>query len=186
MIDKIIQFDKSLFLYLNSLGSDFWDPVWIFISNKYLMVLIITYAFIRCISKYDKKYFLLTLLTLLICVSITNELSDIFKNYFMRLRPCWDPEISLLSRYVNQGGKFGFFSAHASNSSVVVFFLYLRFPETDLRVKLILILWLFLVCYSRIYLGKHYPIDVVFGSLIGYMIAIVGFKFYNILIKKVS
>ena len=184
MIDTVLAFDKSLFLILNNLGSEFWDPIWILISNKYLMLIIITCAYIYCLNTCDKKHSLFILLSLLICVSITNEVSDLFKNYFMRLRPCWDPEISYMSRYVNQGGKFGFFSAHAANTSVLVSFLLFRFPQVNNLFKFFLILWLLLVCYSRIYLGKHYPLDIIFGVLMGYIIAILIFKLYTLVIKK--
>ena len=95
-----------------------------------------------------------------------------FKNVFMRLRPCWDPEIANLSRIVvDKGGLYGFVSGHAANSTAIVSFFLLQLQKRNWLLTYGLIFWLFLVSYSRIYLGKHFPLDVLFGAFLGLSVA---------------
>ena len=98
----------------------------------------------------------------------------------MRLRPCWDPEIASLSRIVvDKGGLYGFVSGHAANSTAIVSFFLLQLQKRNRVLTYGLIFWLFLVSYSRIYLGKHFPLDVFFGALLGFIIAHVMCRVFN-------
>ena len=133
-MDFIIDLDKSLFIFLNSLGSEFFDNFWLYISAKetwiwlYLFSLILLLTgkkenFIQIgFSYYDIKptylnwfYFLLGIILLIV---FTDQSSNMFKDYFQRLRPCHDPDLLNLFRTVKEscGGLYSFFSAHAANS----------------------------------------------------------------------
>ena len=160
-MDQILELDKSLFIYLNSLGSIEYDPFWLIITNKF--------------SHIPLYIFLLFSLGFLILIS--DQLSNFFKNNFERLRPCYNLDIVDQIRIVKEscGGSFGFFSAHASNSFVVATFFYLFFSSKNKLSKL-LFLWASIIAYSRIYIGVHYPLDIVFGSLLGFIIT---FFFYR-------
>ena len=126
MIDRLIEIDKALFLYLNNLGVDRWDPFWMFISDRTSMFFLISPIIIFYLIKIEERKAWLSVLMLIICISITDLIHvHLFKNLFMRLRPCWDPEISNLCRIVvGKGGLYGFVSGHAANTaSIVAFFL---------------------------------------------------------------
>jgi len=98
----------------------------------------------------------------------------------MRLRPCWDPQISDVCRaVVDKGGLYGFVSGHAANTTAIVVFFLLSYKKKGLNnfINYLLIAWVVLVSYSRIYLGKHYPLDVICGIFLGLVIAY--FLFYS-------
>tara|TARA_B100001939_G_scaffold141055_1_gene122104 strand:- start:425 stop:1018 length:594 start_codon:yes stop_codon:yes gene_type:complete len=185
-MDQILELDKSLFIYLNSLGSVEYDAVWLTITNKFSHIplyLFLIYLLIKKslkINKSKKKILLLIVFrisSLSFLILISDQLSNFFKNNFERLRPCHNLDIIDQIRIVKDscGGLFGFFSAHASNSFVVATFFYLFFSSNNKLSKLLFI-WATIIAYSRIYVGVHYPLDIVFGSLLGFLIT---FFFYR-------
>ena len=186
MIKYIIDIDKSLFVFLNNLGSERWDFFWLSMSNKIVMFCVITFTIIICCYKIKIKDLLLIISFFLICIGLTDFLHvHLFKNVFMRLRPCWESDILSQIRplLVDCGGQYGFVSGHAANSTTMVVFLILCFNRMTKIIKYSLLIWVFLVSYSRIYLAKHYPLDVIFGVIFGYCIAVIVVKTY-VYIKK--
>lgn len=96
-----------------------------------------------------------------------------FKDVFQRLRPCHNPEIANFVHLVDGcGGKFGFVSSHASNSFAFALFIGLLFRKHYRLMLPIMIFWAALVSYSRIYVGVHYPGDILCGGILGTVIGI--------------
>jgi len=185
-MDQILELDKSLFIYLNSLGNVKYDFFWLTITNKFSHIplyLFLIYLLIQKslkINKSKKKIILLLVVRIFsisFLILISDQLSNFFKNNFERLRPCYNLDLVDQIRIVKEscGGSFGFFSAHASNSFVVATFFYLFFSSKNKLSKL-LFLWASIIAYSRIYVGVHYPLDIVFGSLLGFMITFFFYK----------
>ena len=181
MFNKIDNFDKALFLFLNNLGAEPWDSFWIFVSNTFWMFcllapIILFYTFYN----HGKKGVYLIFI-LLICFCVTDFIHlHMFKNFFERLRPCWDEGVAPFSRIlIGKGGQYGFVSGHAANTTSIVTFFLLSCKHVHRSVQWILIFWVLLVAYSRIYLGKHYPLDVVCGILLGFLIAVLISKTYS-------
>ena len=179
MIEKIIEFDKNLFLFLNK-GNSFLDGFFVFITNNKTMALFTIPIVIILAYIYQKnkiKY-------ILGCVFLTFVLTDFIHNYgfkevFQRLRPCWDPEISEICRVLEyKGGNYGFVSGHASSTVGIISMIFFSIPNLKLWIKDILVIWVILICYSRIYVGKHFPLDVVFGALLGFCIAFFVYKLF--------
>ncbi len=179
MIEKLIQFDKNLFLFLNQ-GNSSLDDFFVFITNNKTMALftiptvfLLAYNFQKTKIKY-----------VLGCVFLTFLLTDFihyygFKEVFQRLRPCWDPHLSEVCRIlVEKGGKYGFVSGHASSTVGIVSIIFFSIPNLKLWIKDILIVWCVLICYSRIYVGKHFPLDIIFGALLGWCIAFLVYKLF--------
>ena len=185
MIEDIINIDRSFFLFLNNLGTEIYDPFWIFISDQtYMFLLISPFLFFYFYKEHQNKMFL-GLFFLICCLGLTDFLHvHLFKNVFMRLRPCWDPDVAPFTRIlVDKGGLYGFVSGHAAKSMTVVTFTLLYLKRYDLYFKYGLIFWVMLVSYSRIYLGKHFPLDILFGILLGFSIAYFVFKIHRKIIK---
>jgi undecaprenyl-diphosphatase len=178
MLDTLQQFDTQVFLFLNGLNSPFWDPIMIFLSGKltwlplYLVIVFFMY-----------KRFGWRLVWPLIAAALVVTLADqssvhLFKNVFERLRPCHNPEIKDLIHLAagRCGGRFGFVSSHAANSFGIAIFLSLLFKTRWFSVSILV--WALLVSYSRIYLGVHYPADIIVGGLLG---TVCGIGVWNLL-----
>ena len=188
MIKEIINLDKQLFIFLNNLGSETWDSFWLLISNKITMFCIII-CFILFYSRRIKiKQWIYFILFFILCVGVTDFLHvQLFKNIFMRLRPCWESDLLNQMRplLVDCGGYYGFISGHAANATAMVVFLIYSFNIINKVNRFFLFGWVFLVAYSRIYLAKHYPLDVLFGVLFGFLTAVIVFKLYKYIVKKI-
>lgn len=184
MIEKILDLDSYLFLFLNNLGSQYYDNFWIFLSRteaNVMVYLVILIAYIYSINNKKRTKILFRLIiTIAILITISDQTSNLFKDSFQRLRPCYNELISDSLRLVKDscGGRYGFFSAHASNSFSLAIFFGLLLRSSNKLLILLFAIYAFLISYSRIYLGVHYPIDIIVGIIFGTINAIVLYKIY--------
>lgn len=183
-MEKLAALDRELFLYLNNLGSEHWDWLWIAISDKWMAIPFYAILLFLLFKKFGWKPTLMTMLVVALLITATDQLANIFKHAFERPRPCRQEGVMEYARFVAERcGRYGFFSAHAANSMGVVVFLGLIFRRYYKYLYLILIFWGLLVSYSRIYLGVHYPGDVLtgwfFGILLGYLLYRIWLAIYT-------
>jgi len=186
MLDSLLHLDQELFLYLNGLGSEVWDPFWLLVSNKWSSIPLYLLLFIFLYRICDRREFIMLLLTIAVLITCTDQVSNLAKNSFDRLRPCYEPAIAGMVRLVKDGCgyHYGYFSAHSANSFGLAFFISYLFGRGRGMLVILLFLWACLVSFSRIYVGVHYPLDVLSGaaagSLIGWGIA----RFFLFVKKK--
>ena len=180
----IIDFDKYLLLALNGSDSIFWDgcmKVYTSISIWIPLILVLFYILMKNNSLKD---FLLLLLFVVLVVTFTDITSSwICKPFFARWRPTNDPELMYLVDVVDniRGGKYGFTSSHAANSFGIATFLMLLVKNRALSLSLIL--WAALNAFTRIYLGVHYPGDILAGAFIGVTVGWGFYRLYRYIIK---
>lgn len=181
MLETLNQWDKEIFLLLNGIHNSFWDFIMYWVSEKLTWVpvyLVILYLVIR---HFRKEAILIIPLAFLMIV-FSDQISVLIKNIFQRLRPCHEPGLESLVHLVKNkcGGEFGFVSSHAANHFALSIFLLNLFRDKIAFSVPVLVLWALLVSYSRIYLGVHYPGDVMFGGILG---IISGILFYQLRIR---
>lgn len=175
-ITDIIEKDKSLLIYLNSLGTEYWDSFWVLVTDKlswlpvYIIILFLLFRF------YKWKKVLVILLLVALLVTFSDQLVNLIKAGFQRLRPNNDPTIQNTIRVVKNVGGYSFISGHATASFAVSTFV-IAILKKQFKPIFFILLWPILFTYSRVYLGVHYPIDVSLGVLLGLFI---GFGFYKL------
>ena len=173
----IIDFDKQLLLLLNGSESLFLDSLVVTLTNAWTWVQLYISLLVVVIKNSESALKVLLIMgSAGLCVLFAGTIDDtIVKPLVGRWRPTRDPEIGLLVDIVDgyRGGNYGFFSAHAANTfSIAIFFCWL------IRSRLLsiaLVLWSFTNCWTRLYLGVHFPGDILVGLCWG---ALVGTGVY--------
>ncbi|WP_149304815.1 phosphatase PAP2 family protein [Pareuzebyella sediminis] len=180
MWEALIQYDKELFLFLNKLGNPSWDGFWMFMTHKLSAIPVYVALLLLSYRQLGLKKTLLMLVAVAIMILATDQLSNFFKYGVKRLRPCYDPELAELVRLVKNscGGRFGYFSAHAANSFAIAFFFTFLLSPKYRYIGIFLTVWAILVAYSRIYIGVHFPMDVLSGALVGLIFSWLFVKLY--------
>ena len=183
MLEKLIQLDKQLFIFSNGLGSPTFDGLWLIITQQAYWTPIFLFLLYLVYKKIGAKQTLILLLFVAVLVAFTDQVTNLFKNHFQRLRPCNDTSINSIIRVVKGSNSYSFFSGHAANTSAVAMFLFLNFRKKNKFVGLIFIGPL-IFAYSRIYLGLHFPIDILTGYFFGTTFGFLMFKIYQKIIGR--
>jgi len=175
VLDKIIALDKSTLIYLNNLGTPNWDTFWLAITHQYNWIPLFALMLFLIFKVYGLKKGLIILLIAAILVAFTDQFVNLIKHTFERLRPNNDPSVKSLIRIVYSPRSYSFVSGHATNSTANTLLIYLLLKK-HFKYAWLFFLWPLLFAYSRIYLGVHYPIDVLSGALLG---VVLGYGFYK-------
>jgi undecaprenyl-diphosphatase len=181
----IVNADQQLFLLLNSCHSPFWDEVMYAISGRLIWIPLYIGILVAIWYKYRKK-FLTVLIAVAVTVTVSDQLSNIIKKSVKRPRPCHEVSLSGKVHTVRGkcGGAYGFVSSHATNSfTVAVLSLFLL---RRMWFSAAMILWAAAIGYSRIYLGVHYPGDVLAGSVLGLLTGWTAWKVIDFIDRKNS
>lgn len=151
------------------MGNETWDAFWMFITNKWGSIPLYVLLLFLSIRFLGWKGTALLLIFVALMITCTDQLANFFKYGIRRPRPCHDPEVFESMRLVKSycGGKFGYFSAHAASSMALAVFFFLMLRDKIKILGRILLIWALLVGYSRIYIGVHYPGDVLTGFFVG-------------------
>lgn len=180
-MEEIIQEDKQVFLYLNNLGDPAFDQFWMLISSTWIWVPLYIIFLYFLYKNYKLRSLVFILIFLTLGAVVSDQLSNVFKYGVARLRPCHDPTLEHHMRIVKCGGQFGFYSAHASNTFFLAIYLGILLKNKIKWFPYAIVVWALVVSYSRIYLGVHFPIDILVGAFVGSLLGVI----FGALAKKV-
>ena len=193
MLEEILRIDTELFLYLNNLGTSSFDAFWSFLSRKEANIAVYLSGILFFLKNKGFKSYKIKSLDVfyifsivLVMILISDQSANIFKDSFQRLRPCYNELIKDSVRMVKEGcgGKHGFFSAHASNSFSLAVFFGLLFKDFSKYPIYFTLIFASLISYSRVYLGVHYPLDIIFGALFGMFNGLVIYSVHERILKS--
>ena len=176
MIEKILEYDRSLLIYLNQLSDERLDAFWVLVTQITTWIPLFLVFLFLIFKWYPKKEAIFITLTVLITLVFTLVFTEAVKEVTTRIRPSNEPTLKTLIRVLQIPPDYSFFSGHASNSFsiTVIIFLFLR-KKTQYAV--VFFIWPILFSLSRIFVGVHYPSDILTGAIAG---SVTGFIFYKL------
>jgi undecaprenyl-diphosphatase len=190
-MDSIIEMDKKLLLFLNSLHHPWLDPVMFYFTQTFFWLPLYAFLIFLIFKNYGTRSWYL-LIGIAVTITIADQItSSLMKPFFARFRPSHEPSLKgavhLVKNYfgegVYKGGLYGFASSHAANTFGTAIFLWLTL-RPFYRWTAWIFLWAAMMTYTRIYLGVHYPGDIVVGALVGAACGWMGFKFSSWLLNR--
>lgn len=182
-LETLISWDKELFLSLNGIHHPMVDVLMFYISKMWIWIPLYLGVIYFIVRKW-KMEAIWIILSIVICVVLTDQLTNLTKEIFQRLRPSHEPDLQGLVHHVNGyvGGRFGFVSGHSSN--VFGFALLSSLIIKNRYYTWSIFTWATIVAYSRIYLGVHYPLDIFGGMVLGIGIATIVYLIMDKFRKK--
>ncbi|MDO6472994.1 phosphatase PAP2 family protein [Maribacter sp. 1_MG-2023] len=181
MLDKILQWDRDVFIYLNSLGIEQYDAFWSTVTKFPPWIPLFALIVVLFFLTFPKRDAVAIILTLLVMVVFVGTVTFLTKNVVARLRPNNDEELYTLIRILRSPSGYSFFSGHASSSFSVITITVL-FLRRKFKWVYLFYIWPILFAMSRVYVGVHFPIDLMVGALVGILSAWLFYRLYGLLI----
>lgn len=182
MIETLVNLDRNLFLFINSLHNDFMDVVMWWVADRFFWIPLYAILAVLLVRRFGRQgYFMMLFAVVLIILS--DQGSVMMKNFFERHRPCHDESLSFLVHTVNNkcGGKYGFVSSHAANTMAVFTYILVLGRNYYPTITAITGFWVLLVGYCRVYMGVHFPADIIGGWIIGIIAAGLTYIVYRLM-----
>lgn len=188
MLEQIISIDHSLFELINKgFSNQVFDFLMPLIRNKYTWIPLYIAIIIWFLVKKGKEGLYIIFLLAIVIIASDQISASVIKPLFHRLRPCRLPgiaeQIKMIAN-VNCGGGFSFVSSHATNHFAMATFLFYFFVKENRWIAYSLFLWAGTICFAQVYVGVHFPIDVLFGGILGCFIGFYGIFIYKRTIKN--
>ncbi|CAM4351168.1 phosphatase PAP2 family protein [Zobellia nedashkovskayae] len=182
MLDRILEWDRETFIYLNNLGIEDYDQFWVIVTHFSTWIPLFILFLVLIFLKYPKKEAVFVVITILLMLFFVSTITDLTKEVVARTRPNNNENINTLIRILKPSSTFSFFSGHSSSSfsvtTIVVLFLRRRFKWCWLFY-----IWPILFVSSRIFVGVHFPIDIIVGSSVGVFSA---WLFYMLYVRLIA
>lgn len=188
MLEWLELLDRALLLKINALHTPLLDTFMWYMSESWhtiLLILAVAYAFYKKFSAKKAVEFVVGCAIVFACTDLSTNL---IKHNVQRYRPTHNVEIKERIHLVNNysGGKYGFFSAHSANTFGIITFMFLCIHWVRTRYKLLLYIYPLVVVYSRVYLGVHYPSDVLTGMISGLIFGVLVYYMMNTYFLKLD
>ncbi len=172
------EYDIDILIFFNQLGFEAFDSFWIVVTNILTWIPLFLFMIWLLFKTFPKPQAVTTLLFGVGLVLFTLLFTELVKEIVQRVRPSNDVEVNHLIRVLKRPSNYSFFSGHASNSFALTTFLFLVLRKHYKGIALLFI-WPLLFIFSRLYVGVHYPSDILVGTAVGILFAFVFYKFYR-------
>lgn len=185
-METLSHLDSDLFLFLNGLHADWMDGVMIAITHMWVWFPLYLLLIYWTVKQYGKRCWWVFLAVAVVVLCSDQLSSHVFKPVFQRLRPCYNPDLQDLIHLPKglAGGRYGFTSSHAANTFAVAAFLTPVLRNYRPWLGIVLYLWASISSYSRIYLGFHYPGDILCGAILGILVGLILWKMFQLVLMK--
>lgn len=184
LFNALIEWDRELLVNINSLNAPFWDNIMWWISDRFVWIPLYL-SIIFFLVKIKGKDAMIGALAVGLCILIADQVASGFcKPFFERLRPTHDHELKDILHIVNdyRSSLYGFCSSHASNTFGIATLTCLLFRNRWYAA--LIFSWALLNCYSRMYLGVHFPLDIICGALVGVAAGYISYYLYKYTVCK--
>lgn len=187
MLESLEQFDQELFLFLNGLHQPWLDQLMFYLTKAVSWIPVYLILLYLIAKTYNWKIMLWSLLGVAVVIALGDRISvELFKEVFLRYRPSRNidlgPHVHLVNGY--RGGMYGFVSSHATNFFGIATFVGLLIRKKYPKALPWIVLWALFICYTRIYLGVHYPSDIFVGTLLGITIGYFVYRLFKALLLR--
>ena len=178
--------DSDLFLFLNGLHTDWMDKVMMLLTDMWVWFPLYLLLIYWTVMQYGKRCWWVFLAVVLVVLCTDQLASHVCKPVFQRLRPCYNSDFEGLIHLPKgmAGGKYGFVSSHAANTFGIAAFLTPALRKYRPWMAIVLYLWAFISSYSRIYIGYHYPGDILCGAALGVLIGLILWKLFQLIVVR--
>ena len=187
-MNRITTIDSDLFLFLNGLHAEGMDKAMLLITDMWVWMPLYLLWIYWVVRQYGKRCWWVILAVCVVVLCSDQLASQVCKPLFHRLRPCYNVDFQDLI-YLPKGlagGRFGFVSSHAANTFALATFLTAALTKYRPWAAIVLFLWALLSSYSRIYIGFHYPGDILCGAVLGVLVGMVVWKIFQwVVVRKV-
>ena len=185
-MEALSTIDTDLFLFLNGLHTSWLDKIMIAVTQMWVWIPLYLLLIYWIVKQYGKRCWWVFLAVGIVVLCSDQLSAHVCKPLFHRLRPCYNADLQDLI-YLPKGmagGKYGFVSSHAANTFAIAAFLTSALHKNRNWVGVVLYLWAFISSYSRIYLGFHYPGDIICGVLLGILVGLILWKVFQLVVVK--
>lgn len=192
MMEKLLQLDTELFLFFNGLHAP-WADRFVYLLSQGWFWIPLYLLVISLIFKFYRKKGWMVLAVFVLTITLSDQTCNVLKNSVQRLRPSHTEAIATDIHLVQKpdgnryfGGKYGFPSAHSANSMALAFLAIFFLSKGKKWVMVLAVVWSVLLAYTRLYLGVHYPMDILCGFMIGCCYATLMTILYRKWLSEVS
>lgn len=185
-MEALSTIDSDLFLFLNGLHADWMDGVMVLITQMWVWLPLYLLLIYWTVKQYGKRCWWIFLAVALVVLCSDQLSAHVCKPLFQRLRPCYNTDLQGLIHLPKgmAGGQYGFVSSHAANTFAIAAFLTAALRKKYKWIGIALYLWAFISSYSRIYIGYHYPGDILCGAVLGILVGLTLWKVFQLLVVK--
>lgn len=185
-METLSNIDSDLFLFLNGLHANWMDKVMVLLTDMWAWFPLYLLLIYWTVKQYGKRCWWVFLAVALVVLCTDQLASHVCKPVFQRLRPCYNADFQDLIHLPKglAGGRYGFVSSHAANTFGVAAFLTPALWKYRPWAAIVLYLWAFISSYSRIYIGYHYPGDILCGALLGILIGLILWKVFQLIVVR--